>query len=89
MPKLAGGCGPVKPVLFYGVFFPSRSRRGPDRYMPWKAAALLIGAVLVLAGGRLAWPWAVWAGIAVLAVGFMLRFLPQRRAGDTNDQEQP
>jgi hypothetical protein len=79
------GDGAVKLVLSYGVFLASRTRRGPDRYVRWKTAALVAGAVLVLAGARLGWPLLVWIGIAALAVGFALQLLPQRHSGDDSD----
>jgi hypothetical protein len=60
------------------MFLASRARRGSDRYLRWKMAALVVGAVLVLAGARLGRPLLVWIGIAALAAGFTLRFLPQR-----------
>ena len=60
------------------MFLASRTRRGPDRYLRWKTAALVIGALLVLVGARLGRSWLVWSGIGVLAVGFALRFVPQR-----------
>jgi hypothetical protein len=62
------------------MFLASRARRGPDRYLRWKMAALVVGAVLVLAGARLGRPLFVWIGIAALVVGYVLRFLPQRPA---------
>ncbi|HEX7051008.1 MAG TPA: hypothetical protein VF188_12440 [Longimicrobiales bacterium] len=58
-----------------GWFRPSRERRGPDPYLNWKIALFITGGALGAAGmlrndGRL-----VAAGIAVLAVGVVLRFL--------------
>jgi hypothetical protein len=64
------------------VFLASRNRRAPDRFLRWKTAALVAGAVLVLVGARLGRPLLVWIGIAALAVGFTLRLLPQRHSGD-------
>jgi hypothetical protein len=72
-------------MLSYGVFLASRTKRGPDRYLRWKTAALVAGAVLVLAGARLGRPLLVWIGIAALAVGFALRLLPQRHSGDDSE----
>jgi hypothetical protein len=63
------------------MFLASRQPRGPDRYLRWKTAALVVGAVLVLWGARLDAPWPVWVGIGVLVVGFLLRFLPQGTRG--------
>ena len=64
------------------MFLASRARRRPDRNVRWKIAALVAGALLVLAGARLGRPLLVWIGIAALAVGFALRFLPQRGSAD-------
>jgi type II secretory pathway component PulL len=63
------------------MFLARRERQGPDRYLRWKVAALVVGAVLVLWGSRVGKSWPVWAGIAVLAVGFLLRFLPRGTRG--------
>jgi hypothetical protein len=64
------------------MFLASRARRGPDRYLRWKMAALVVGAALVLAGARVGRPLLVWTGIAALVVGIVLRFLPQRLSED-------
>lgn len=71
------------------MFLASRSRRGPDRYLRWKAAALVAGALLVLVGARLGRMLLVWAGIAALAVGLALRLLPQRASGADADASDP
>lgn len=76
-------------MLSYGVFLASRSRRDPDRYVRWKMAALVAGALLVLAGARLGRPLLVWIGIAALAGGFLLRLLPRPRSGgEGSDSEE-
>ncbi len=59
------------------MFRPSRSRRGPDKYLPWKTAALIAGIALILLGDRLGARWLVWVAIGVLAVAVVLRFLPK------------
>ena len=48
----------------------------PDRFLPWKVRALVIGAALAFAGMGLDLGWLVWSGIGVLALGLLLRFLP-------------
>lgn len=48
-----------------------------DRFLPWKVRALVIGAALALAGMGLDQSWLVWSGIGVLALGLLLRFLPE------------
>ncbi len=64
------------------MLFADRGRRGPDRYLQWKVAALGVGAALLLFGIKLEAGWLVWAAIAVLGLGFVLRFLPQRDQDD-------
>ncbi len=50
-------------------------------------AALVIGAVLILWGSRSEQSWPVWVGIAVLALAFVMRFLPQpARGGDEGEE---
>jgi membrane protein implicated in regulation of membrane protease activity len=55
-------------------------RRGPDRYLPWKTAALVVGVLLILLANRLGIAWLVWVAIGVLLVGFGLRFGRQGNA---------
>jgi hypothetical protein len=73
--------------LQLNMFFASRTRRGPDRYLRWKFAALVAGAVLILWGAQGERSWPVWAGVALLAAAFIMRFLPQpgRAAGADGD----
>jgi hypothetical protein len=61
------------------MFF-SRRQRGPDRYLPWKTAALLLGIGIALLGFELESRWVVNLAIAVVLAGFLLRFL-DRGAG--------
>jgi len=69
------------------MIFASRTRRGRDRYLYPKMAALVVGAVLVLWGSSSGLSWPVWAGIAALAVAFAMRFLPggSRRSEDDTE----
>ena len=69
-------------MIFYNMFLASRARRRPDRNVRWKMAALVAGALLVLAGARLGRPLLVWIGIAALTAGLALRFLPQQGSAD-------
>ena len=69
------------------MFFASRTRHGRDRYLRWKMAALVIGAVLILWGSRSEQSWPVWVGIAVLALAFVMRFLPQPAHGGDEGEE--
>ena len=68
------------------MFFASRTRHGPDRYLPWKMGALVVGAVLILWGSKSGLSWPVWVGIAVLAVAVVMRFLPQPARGPEDDE---
>jgi hypothetical protein len=68
------------------MIFASRTRRGPDRYLRWKMGALVVGAVLILWGSKQGLSWPVWVGIAVLAVGVAMRFLPQPARGAEDDE---
>ena len=62
------------------MFRPSRKRReGEDRFLGWKIGLFAIGAAAAFAGMATSLSWLVWAGIAVLIVAMILRFLP---AGD-------
>ncbi len=62
------------PATLSTMFF-SRRRREPDRYLRWKAAALLVGIGVALIGFELESRWVVNLAIAVVLVGFSLRFL--------------
>ncbi len=61
------------------MFRPSRDR--PDRsdpYLLWKVRLFVTGAALALVGMALVMRWLVWAGIGILVVALLLRFLPAR-----------
>ena len=61
------------------MFRPSRNRSGQDDpYVHWKVRLFGAGAVLALVGMGTGIGWLVWAGVAVLGVGLVLRFLPRR-----------
>jgi hypothetical protein len=68
------------------MFLPSRSRTGPDKFLPWKTITLVVGVVLILAAYRLDSSWLVWVAIGVLALGFVLRFLPQSTHGPEREE---
>jgi len=61
------------------MFFPSRSHPGPDRFYRPRAALFLVGTIAVLIGAGLELDWLVWAGMGVLAVAIVIRFLAHRR----------
>jgi hypothetical protein len=65
--------------------FISRERTGPDRFLPWKAAILVVGIVLILTAERTGLDWLAWAAIGILFIGFVLRFLPQSTRGPRSD----
>ena len=61
------------------MFRPSREQSGrSDPYLPWKVRLFVIGAALALVGMALVMRWLVWAGIGILVVALLLRFLPAR-----------
>lgn len=60
-------------VILPAMFF-SRRSRGPDRYFRWKTATLLAGIGVALVGFELESRWVVNLAIAVVLVGFSLRF---------------
>ncbi len=66
--------------------FISRARRGRDRFLWPKLACLVLGAVLGLIGMRRDSVLLVNLAIAVILVGFGLRFLPHKtREPDVED----
>lgn len=69
------------------MFLPSRGRKGPDRYYPAKAAILILGTGLLLAGIRSDTGWLVTVAIGLLAVAVLLRFLPQNPSDDDADSD--
>ena len=56
---------------------PSRERKGEDRFMVWKVRLFVAAAALALVGMGMSLSWLVWAGVGVLVVGLVLRFLPE------------
>lgn len=61
------------------MFRPSRKKRErEDRFLAWKIRLFVTGAAVAFAGMAMSLSWLVWAGIAVLAVAVVLRFLPDR-----------
>ena len=61
------------------MFRPSREQSGrSDPYLLWKVRLFVIGAALALVGMALVMRWLVWAGIGILVVALLLRFLPAR-----------
>jgi hypothetical protein len=58
------------------IFRPDRSSGRPVTLLGWRLRIFAAGAVLAGVGVYLAQNWLVWAAIAVLAVGMLVRFLP-------------
>lgn len=63
-----------------------RSRRS-DRYLEWKVRAFSVGAVLGLAGIYFNDRWMTGVAIGVLALGMLMRLLPDARAGEADELE--
>lgn len=60
-----------------GLFRPSRARPEPDPHLRWKMTAFVVGAAFGLVGMMRENGWLLGIGIAVLAIGVLLRFLPR------------
>ena len=58
-------------------FRPSRERRGPDPYLAAKVAIFVVGVVIAFLGIKLNRSWVISVAIAILLVGFVLRFFPR------------
>jgi membrane protein implicated in regulation of membrane protease activity len=71
------------------LFLVSRSTKRDDHFLFWKVRLFAIGATLGLAGIFLDLPLLVWAAIAVLVIGFLMRFVPRpsRRASESGPNE--
>ena len=58
-----------------GLFRPDRSRPpGEDPFLIWKVRFFVIGGGLGIGGMVMELPWMLWTGVAILAVGWILRF---------------
>ena len=61
------------------MFRPSRTRSGgDDSFVVWKVRLFALGAALALGGIAFGNSWVVWAGVAVLGFGMVLRFMVPR-----------
>jgi len=58
------------------IMFVNRSPRPSARYVPYKTALLIVGGATGLVGMLLDVHWMVVLAIAIVGVGFLLRFLP-------------
>ena len=70
------------------MVFMDRERRA-HRYpwFEWKVRLFLVGAALGVVGIGLSWDLLVLAGIAVLAGGLLVRFLPGGRGVDAGEPD--
>ena len=57
------------------IFRPSRTRRD-DRFLNEKMLIFSVGAVCAIAGIAFELGWLVYVAIGILAIGMLLRFLP-------------
>ncbi len=64
------------------MIFTSRERRPQDPFLELKAVLLVLGASLGIAGMVNNIPWLVYSGIAVIAVGMVIRIIQRRRNKD-------
>ena len=60
------------------IFRPSRARRN-DRFLDAKLLIFTLGAACALGGMALDLGWLVYLAIGILALGLVLRFLPDRQ----------
>ena len=61
------------------MFRARRDRTGEDRYFEVKAIILVLGASLGIAGMVYQIEWLIWAAIAVVAAGVILRLIHDRK----------
>lgn len=61
---------------------PSRDADRPVRHLTWRVRLFAAGAALALAGMYLRMDWLINVALAVLLLGFGLRFLPERDEDD-------
>ena len=61
------------------MFRPSRENRGEDRYFEVKAVLLVVAASLGIAGMVYQRSWLIYAAIALIAAGIILRIVAARR----------
>lgn len=67
------------------LFRPTRSRRGPDRFLPFKMILLALGGATAIAGFMLEIDWLVTAAVAPLVIGLGLNF--RRSGGEEADSD--
>jgi hypothetical protein len=67
--------------------FISRRRGQPSPHLEWRIRIFGVGAILAIAGMIADLSWMIWMALAVLLVGFLLRFLPQRGSAEAGVEE--
>lgn len=65
-----------------GLFRPARDRRGTDPHLERKITIFALGAAFGVAGVATERAWLTWIGIAILAVGVLLRYRSPRDPAD-------
>jgi hypothetical protein len=65
------------------MFISRHQRSGPDRFLAFKTGALITGILLGLAGMRVGSSVLVSVAIAVVLLGFLLRFVPDPATRNT------
>jgi hypothetical protein len=68
------------------MFRARRDSRGDDRHFEVKAALLVLGASLGIAGMIYEIGWLVWAAIGVVAVAMILRLIADRQRRNQMDE---
>jgi hypothetical protein len=64
------------------MFRPSRENRGEDRFFEVKALLLVVAASLGIAGMASGRSWLIYAAIAFVAAGIILRIIAARQKED-------
>ncbi len=54
-----------------------RARESDQAWLPWKIGCLLTGLATGIVGMTRSIEWLTWVAVAVLAMGFLLRFVPR------------
>ena len=63
--------------------FVSRRRSPSPQHLEWRIRLFGVGAILGIAGMAAELSWMIWIALAVLMVGFCLRFLPSGESPET------
>jgi hypothetical protein len=56
---------------------PDRSPEREVKYLEWRVRIFSVGAVIAVFGLYYDNAWIIWAALAVLLTGFLVRFMPQ------------